>query len=271
MEKTLLAKFLNSRFSEFKKDRLTWETIWRGSWDRWINEFKPELGEDEGQEGRSNAVHGMTRRKCKVAIAHIYDILFSRGKPPIDLSLTPVHDSVAEAYGLSSEERVKHMADKMYDQLAEGKFKDELYKVIVDQVIFGSGVMKQTLHSVKRNRWEERIPTDGDEQSNLENIQYEMVESHEVQPKAVRVDLWDVYPDLTNDNLQESRGVFEVNITTEEGLAEMSTEVKEYDEDGNPVYKYDRENIGKILNGAYVAGKYSDIAEDRGPHRESIS
>lgn len=291
-----LAHTLRSRLDNFSKLRKPWEDRWNKAWKRFTNTYEKELSETEGEGWRSKLYYGMTRQKIRVAVSILSDSILQQGKLPYELKPTPVSDSedtkVAEELKIDPVERTKNMSRLIDDQFIESKINDELYSIILSSAIYGTGVLKGPIVEYrKRNRWipkvqngdviPEILPDDDEDLSEdevtqsidkaqkvvKENIQYEFQQNEVPVPSLKACDIWDLYCDLENEDVQASQGIFQRALLTKEALAQLSLE-----RDENGKQKYDVEAIQEILsthNGKDKNSKsYSDFDGDRGPHRE---
>ena len=271
-----LGRFLTERFRAYASARQEWESIWRDCWERYILEFREEIDETEGKGGRSNDRYGLARRKVKIFVAFMYDQLFGQGKLPFDLKNTPVPDyAVQHANGMlekgafdfleNDAERVEGMADLIDDQLTEGKWRNEVQSGLLQMGIFGGCAIEGPIVEERVRVEYQPIPVPAenltpdnqggfDPRSMTPQMEFEQQVTKAPFPRYRFRDIWDVYPDLTSEDIQEGEGVFVVDELTEYDLATMAKSSG-----------YDEEAVLEILNGA-KAGNEMEI--DRGPHRD---
>lgn len=109
----------------------------------------------------------------------------------------------------------------------------------------------------------------------VENVFYELEQRDEAYPDLTYLDLWDIFCDPEDEEIQTSRGVYERMILTKEGLAALADIT---DEDNNPVY--DVEAIHSIIGSMRMGGEREEMVQPvggttyldhRGPHREDYS
>ena len=278
-----LAKMLLERWRGYAAARSEWEAIWTDNWQRFKNEWKPEIDESEGKGGRSQAVYGLGRRKVKIFVAHVHDLLFGQGKLPFELKNTPIPDyAIKRPDGsidqqsfdmLEDQERVEGMEKVITDQLIEGKFKNEVHNALLHMGIFGSGAIEGPIVEMRKRVEYQPVPIDEanlvrDEQGNVDptsitaNMKFERRSFEVPSPVYQFRDIWDVYPDLTREDPQKGEGIFTVDELSE---AELSALTLAMDSEGNP--KYDSRNILHILNSET---KTNDNEVQRGPHRDRL-
>jgi hypothetical protein len=278
-----LAKMLHERWRGYASARSEWEAIWTENWTRFKNEWKPEIDKTEGSGGRSKAVYGLGRRKVKIFVAHVHDLLFGQGKLPFELTNTPIPDyAIRRADGsidqqsfdmLEDQERVEGMEKAITDQLIEGKFKNEVHNALLHMGIFGSGAIEGPIVEMRKRVEYQPIPIDEtnlvrDENGQVDptsitaNMRFERRSFEVPSPIYVFRDIWDIYPDLTREDPQKGEGIFTIDELSEAELSALSLTM---DSDGQS--KFDSKKILYILNGSSKTDN-SDV--QRGPHRERL-
>lgn len=138
------------------------------------------------------------------------------GQPQIDPTtgqpmrpVLPTVEEVRKAIKDFSAETSKKMQNVIDDQLVEMDYSEETKKVLRSGLLYGTGVMKGPLvfHRTKR-RWEYSAP---------KSEYIELNQSEEV-PYMEFVRIWDWYPDMSTDSVDQCMGFFQRHIMNKHDL-----------------------------------------------------
>lgn len=216
---------LHDEFEAAKRDRTDIEDRWLKDLRQYKGQYDPEVLARMHPK-RSKANLSITRTKVKTVTARQLDILFpaNEGKnwgiqptpipelnPQIEEDIAkqiteitgqpPTKDQIEQILFDEAKKRCDAMEKEMDDELSEIKYRDIIRKVIMSGNLYGTGVLKGPL--VKRNvakRW-----VKGEED-------WHTIEISSLSPYCEWVPIWDIYPDMTANDPDYMRRVFQRNV-----------------------------------------------------------
>lgn len=177
---------------------------------------------------RAKAFIRLTRAKVKTVDSRLTDLLFpANGDKNWSIEPTPIpefsdrkmaallqlwkeesgEDATRESFEMLLNEEAKKQARKMStiieDQLVELKYREIMRNVIHSGNVYGTGVLKGPLVTITENRqYYKNVTKNGKEQW--------MLQEHDaITPFVEYVRLWDIYPDMSADNLDDCRYIIQ--------------------------------------------------------------
>jgi len=210
-----LGEFVLKTYSQFKEDRNTIEQ----KWEKNINAFDKVLDtkekKGEGEGWRNKTFIGITKQKVIAAYSIVIDALMKNGKVPF--FLTCKEEELQDFEELAPEEREfidqnkEIMEAKIYDQLKKSGSGEELSKSVLSCAIYGEAYAKRTVEEVVDEGYSE----------SEEGVWESYRNSYEC-PKLENLSVWDVYRDVEDRDLQNSRGLIQRKLVSPFELKSMS-------------------------------------------------
>lgn len=203
---------------------------------------------------RAKAFIRLTRAKVRTIDSRLTDLLFpANGDKNWSIEPTPIpefsdkkmaailqlwkeesgQDATRETLELLMNEEAKKQARKMSkvieDQLAELKYREIMRNVIHSGNVYGTGVLKGPLVAITENRqYYKQVSKNGKEQWLLQ-------EHDTITPFVEYVRLWDIYPDMSVDNLDDCRYIIQRRKMDKHDLVGLS---KRSDFDADSIIRY---------------------------------
>lgn len=203
---------------------------------------------------RAKAFIRLTRAKVRTIDSRLTDLLFpANGDKNWSIEPTPIpefsdkkmaailqlwkeesgQDATRETLELLMSEEAKKQARKMSkvieDQLVELKYREIMRNVIHSGNVYGTGVLKGPLVAITENRqYYKQVSKNGKEQWLLQ-------EHDTITPFVEYVRLWDIYPDMSVDNLDDCRYIVQRRKMDKHDLVGLS---KRSDFDSAIILKY---------------------------------
>ena len=292
-----LYDMLYRRLSEWADAR---RESYDGKWDRFKrilnSEYKNSYNElDSNDEWRSEQFINITRQKKNAAISQIDEALYSEGKFPFEVTITPEGDTShsiskrLKAVGFENEDIVAVIRKRIDDRLIQSKSYREVRKAWINAIDYGVGVLKSPHESFETiNSWvteelasiEQKADELRDEEGELSEEAKEKIgafiasnievvrtrkERRTFGIKSIRP--MDFFPDPScNGDAQDGIGVFERKYITKSDLAELANE-KEIDENGKEKPQYDEDAIMSAISGkgeaSYSSGGMLSTSKDK--------
>lgn len=238
---------LNDIYDEAKKDRQDIEQRWLRDLRQYKGKYDPEV-ERKIHPLRSKAFMRLTRSKVKTVTARLMDLLFpTTGEQNWGISPTPIpemgsqviqavqmqlaqnnvsatSDQISHALQEDAEKRSEAMGKEIADQLVETKYQPIMREVVQSGNLFGTGILKGPLvGSTTAKRW---VKQDG-----LRHL----VTLEKMTPYIESVKIWDIYPDMAAEKLEDCEYVFQRHIYTKAALRKLA---KRSDFDGKAIRAY---------------------------------
>lgn len=262
---------LRSEFQRRQTLRREVEERWHQDVRQFNGTYEPKFLEQltERQYG-SRVFVPITRRICNLVEARLTDLLFPTddrnftvesspvpeladaerlakqlGDTPVDAGGVPVPAS-AVAMGIremreEATNRAAGMQRAIDDQLKECNYPGEARKVIRDAIKLGTGVLKgPTVFGRSKKQW--TTAPDGTTTLRLDE---------DLAPRAVRVDPWNFYPDLSATDIADS-DVYELHRMTRAKLAKLARQPG-----------FDREAIERVLAAGAQASRDTNLDQRR--------
>lgn len=209
---------------------------YHGRYDR-----ETEARMNDPEYKRSKVFANITRSKTNAAESRISDMLFpaddrnwgiqptpnpeisnlaKQAKPPVDGEPIPdeAHEAnVADSLMKTAKDRSKAMEREIEDQLVEARYNIEARRCIHQASVLGTGVLKGPINVVRSNRrWGKVVdPATGEAVRVLEVTE-------DKKPSAEWVDIWNFYPDLSAQRVEECEAIFERKFVSKKQLREMA-------------------------------------------------
>ncbi|MCH8505366.1 MAG: hypothetical protein LAT50_13705 [Ectothiorhodospiraceae bacterium] len=275
---------LHAEFEDAKATRHQYE-------EQWLQDLRQYKGIYDSetltriQPGRSRAFIRLTRTKVKTMDARMRDLLFPpgadrnwsidatpvaeidpaerehmrqvihsfRGEDPPEEVLQKMAQDVAKR-------RASRMGEEIEDQLVEGKYINVCRKVIHSGNLYGTGILKGPLVERRvRRKWSG---------SYTDRVRRHFLnEKESLRPYFEFVSLWDFYPDLSADSLEDCEYIFQRHVMNRAELRKLG---RREGFDDEAINKYIRENPNGDASFLYhetelrnIAGSL-DSANDRG-------
>ena len=210
--------------------------------DRWLADLEQQMGRYDretldklAKAGGSQAFVNVTAELLAKQEARIVDILFPTDDENWGIQPTPVpklmkmanSDDVAgmddqgqpiKAADMATEameeatEASKAMSKEIDDQFTECHYPKTARMMIHDTLLFGSGVLKApVVVENKKKKW-----------AKLSGAVYEIKIETELKPAVERVKIWDWFPDMSAQNLDDCEFIFERRYVTKSQLIALS-------------------------------------------------
>lgn len=203
---------------------------------------------------RAKAFIRLTRAKVRTIDSRLTDLLFpANGDKNWAIAPTPIPEfsdkkmqmllqmwkeesgeqATRESFELLMNEEAKKQARKMSkvieDQLVELKYREIMRNVIHSGNVYGTGVLKGPLVAITENRqYYKSVAKNGKEQWLLQ-------EHDTITPFVEYVRLWDIYPDMSADNLDDCRYIIQRRKMDKHDLVGLS---KRSDFDADTILDY---------------------------------
>lgn len=137
-------------------------------------------------------------------------------------------EEMQRAIAIYAKRAGQEMETEVEDQLVETQWVKKAKQVMRSGIYLGTGVMKNPMVTmVKDTKWE------------FVNGQYSVVEREIPSPELSFVRVWDVYPDMSVVNFEDSEGIFERHVMTKHEVRGLA---KRPDFDKDKIYLYLAEN-----------------------------
>lgn len=247
-----------------------WQLIRRQVEERWLEDLRMFNQENDPEVQSLSKFHshiytGTGRKNVIAAISRIYDVIKDKHW---QIQPTPVPESEAQTiqgqtYIEEMEARAEMMSTEIEDQLVDLRYDDHLLNVAQEMALFGTGVMKGIIPTVKKA---EKWAFGGGEWDVL------TAETPWMQLKQVSV--WNVYPDPYALDYDDISGVFERHVLNRQQFSELKDdgrfkaevidEILLMTEDGNHTplwHETQRRNIAKITDTTAAQASRYDVLE----------
>jgi hypothetical protein len=204
--------------------------------DRWLRGLEQYLGKYDAQTqailqktGGSKVFVNATRAKTAAAEARLADMLFPTDDKNWGIEPTPVPDiapelndddeiaegqtkrDIKDAVIAEAREKAKKMELLIDDQLTETNYQDKCRSVIHDACLFGTGIIKSPVVTKRtRKKW-----------SKIDGAVYELSIEEDFTPAAEHVKIWDFFPDMSANKLDDARFVFERKYISRKQLLDL--------------------------------------------------
>ena len=217
--------------------------------DRWLTDLERYMGQYDAATasrltatGGSRAFVNLTRAKTAVAESRLSDMLFpsddknwgiqptpvpelarmsqdasqarsSQGVPVTDDEGVPVSNmDLAQEAMADATERSRAMEKEINDQLVEARYHSIMRDVIHDACVFGTGIVKAPIITARqRKSW----------QNQGEGVHtMEMVD--EYRPGVEKINVWDFFPDMAAQHIDDANFIFERRYISKKQLIELA-------------------------------------------------
>lgn len=243
MRLSALGNRLYSDAQEQIKLRQLTEERWYQDVRQFNGQYDPGTFGDQSQYG-SRVYVPLTRRLVNLCEARLFDMLFPSDQRFYVIEPTPVPDldradqlaaqlppdqplqmpdgAVLKAGAVAAAvkqvmEEAKMANDAMQreidDQLAECRFPTVARDVIHDAVLLGTGVIKGPVPMIKTTK---RWSVDPESGSHVMSVE------RSPKPVALRVDLWNFFPDMSATTMSDCERVFERHFLTKRQVADLA-------------------------------------------------
>lgn len=248
-----LAQYVQDCFDKSVAARQEIENKWVDNLRQYKGIYAPDVLAKMNKY-RAKAFIRLTRAKVKTVDSRLTDLLFpANGDKNWSIEPTPIpefsdkkmaallqlwkeesgEDATRESFEMLLSEEAKKQSRKMSkiieDQLVELKYREIMRNVIHSGNVYGTGVLKGPLVTITENRqYYKNVTKNGKEQWLLQ-------EHDTITPFVEYVRIWDIYPDMGADNLDDCRYIIQRRKMDKHdvvGLASRS------DFDGDIIYKY---------------------------------
>lgn len=211
---------LDALAGKIEKDFITRSGRRRAKENEWLRASRLYLGsksankgnnlETEGGSGRTRPDHNLVKEKCSLAIAQLYSGQFAGGDQNWRIAPSPRPDiDPAEAA-----QKARNMERLINDQLEDTRYGIECRKAIEDRVVYGTGIVKGPVPSLKPKLTYDVVQQDG----------LTLIPRHEFLPKPVveRINPWFFFPDDTVAEFIECEDAIEVHPMSKSELAKLA-------------------------------------------------
>lgn len=212
---------LQSRWQSWKDIRTPQEEQWLVNLRQFYSQYESEI-ESAIKAGRSHTYVGITRMKVMAAYSRLVDVFFpATGKRHWEISPTPeptMAKTVAQEAELLtgipdspqvSEEKTPEdkaaeaMTFRINDHLVEADYDLLFLESLLEQVILGSGCIKQASIKVERDfGW----------MDTLDGWTFQPKEELEIKPQIEAPSIFDIYPDPDASNMKSGIGCFQRHV-----------------------------------------------------------
>jgi hypothetical protein len=252
-----LAVFVKDCFEASESARSSIESDWLDS----LRQYKGQYPSDtlaRIPSGRSRAFVRVTRTKVRTVDSRLSDLLFpANGDKNWEIMPTPFPDmpapkkkAIADLYTKESgtetspekldvliqgeaAKQARKMSKVIEDQLAETKYREILRDVIHSGNVYGTGILKGPLVSIKENQqYYKKVLADGSEEWLLKDYD-------RIIPFIENVRLWDIYPDMEATTFSDCRFIIQRRKMNKHDLVGLA---KRADFSKDAINKYLREN-----------------------------
>lgn len=248
-----LAKYVQDCFDKSCAARQEIENKWVQDLRQYKGIYAPEVLAKMNKY-RAKAFIRLTRAKVKTVDSRLADLLFpANGDKNWSIEPTPIpefsdkkmaailqlwkeesgEDATRESLEMLMNEEAKKQARKMSkvieDQLVELKYREIMRNVIHSGNVYGTGVLKGPLVTITENRqYYKQVTKNGKETWLLQ-------EHDAITPFVEYVRVWDMYPDMGADNLDDCRYIVQRRKMDKHDLVGLS---KRSDFDADIILKY---------------------------------
>jgi len=210
----LSAYIRNQLFANWKKDRTTLETKWRENENAFnaVNEGIWKTG--EGEDWRSDSFINVTKIKVMSAYSLVIDMELQGGKIPFTLLPSPWDQAQFDNLPPEQSEQIQAAIDDM-KALIEQQFYDckadrELMKCVMSGAKYGETLSKRIVAEIKRAGYKQAsLGTAGGFPGAERYMRYERFQEIINSPAVKYVSLWNIWRDLSSDDLQAGVGIIE--------------------------------------------------------------
>lgn len=222
-----LAEYVQDCFDRSVAARQEIENKWVDNLRQYKGIYSPDVLAKMNKY-RAKAFIRLTRAKVKTVDSRLTDLLFpANGDKNWSIEPTPIpefsdrkmaallslwkeesgEDATRESFEMLMNEEAKKQARKMSkiieDQLVELKYREIMRNVIHSGNVYGTGVLKGPLVTITENRqYYKNVTKNGKEQWLLQ-------EHDTITPFVEYVRVWDMYPDMGADNLDDCRYIIQ--------------------------------------------------------------
>lgn len=248
-----LATYVQNCFDKSVAARQEIENKWVEALRQYKGVYSPEVL-SRMNKYRAKAFIRITRAKVRTIDSRLSDLLFpANGDKNWSVEPTPIpefgdkkmaailqlwkeesgQDATRETLELLMTEEAKKQARKMSkvieDQLVELKYREIMRNVIHSGNVYGTGVLKGPLVTISENhQYYKQVSKNGKETW--------MLQEHDtITPFIEYVRLWDVYPDMSSENLDDCRYIVQRRKMDKHELINLS---KRSDFDAETILKY---------------------------------
>ena len=222
-KKVVLIDYLNGMLAEFKADREEQlEDKWAGNYNMWRrvdNSGATDYDEDE-EKWRSRAYIGVGRQKILSAYSLIFDLMMQFGRFPFSLAQTPIQEKFQN-------QNHKNMERVIRGQLTDCRAEDAFGDNILSGAIYGESFAKFGVMTRETTKYQA-------DEATGEVLRFKV---DEVLPNWESVSVWDIYRDLSTNDLRKGRGVIHRKLLTRYELRKLEEELF-----------YDGEEIDKAIS-----------------------
>lgn len=230
-----VGRTLRTEFDEVERERYYYENRWLKDLRQYKGEYEPDVKENF-DDNESHAFIRYTRTKVNTMDARGMDMLFPGGTdknwqigptpapeiPPF--KKTELVAAVMESMGeMPTENEIEMMSMELAtkaatamsieieDQLTEGKYVDVIRDVMHSGHLYGTGVLKGPMVEVRPvNRYVQK------------GGEFVLDEVTRMRPYFEFVSLWDTYPDLSSDNLEDGDFVWQRHVMNKQKLRRLA-------------------------------------------------
>jgi hypothetical protein len=214
--------------------------------DRWIQDLRQYNGQYEPDimagikaTGGSEAFVNVTRGKVATAEARLADMLLPTDDENWSIEPTPIPDlqdgvkstqvlgqiqgqpvreaDIAKIAQQSAKDKSDKMQRLMQDQLAECNYTAIQREILHDAALYGTGILKGPMILGRtRTQWK----TVADEATG--ETMYMAVQAEDNSPTALRVDVWNFFPDMSASRIEDAEYVFERHFLTRKQVRDLA-------------------------------------------------
>lgn len=230
-----VAGYINRLFDSSCRDRASIEDRWLKDLRQYRGQYDPETMARLAATKRSRAYMRLTRTKVKTVDSRLTDFLFpANGDKNWSIDPTPIADlgpeMTAKIGAMVTQQTGKEMApeqlelelqkvanaaadrmeNQIFDQLAELKYREILREVLHSGNLYGTGILKGPMVSIKPQK---KYKRDGDN--------WTLEKKTSLSPFIEAVPVWDIYPDMSVDNLDDARYIIQRHKMDKHTLVEL--------------------------------------------------
>ena len=235
---THLGARLRARFDELSNERFALEQRWLTDLRQYKGIYDPDV-ESKIQKNKSKTFIRATRTKVKAFNSRLMEMLFPSNRdrnwdieptplpemamvtPEIEEALQrfvehterePDDKELREIFKEVAEEACESMKEEMDDQLKQVKYREICRKVIHSGNLYGTGVLKAPMVQ-RKNRVKWGLDETGE---------WGITEEEVLLPFLECVSIWDFYPDLSANEIDEISDVYQRHAKTKEEALELA-------------------------------------------------